>query len=229
MSLLLPRVTPVGAPTVAGAVVGAALAATLLLLVAAEAAPTTAALAAAPTYELDPSGSSLSFTATQQDAKFESHFEKFTAVVRFDPAQPETGRIEAHIDLGSVDTGNPERDEVLKAADWFDFRQWPEAVFTATRVVRAREGYAASGTLALRGVTRPVTLQFVWTPMADGQPARLVGSAPLERLAFGVGQGDWQDTAYVGNGVEVQVDIQLVPVQVSDKSVSITGARQDVR
>ena len=138
-----------------GAAVGAALAATLLVVVAAEAAPTRTARL---TYELEPAGSSLKFTAIQQGAKFESRFETFTARVQFDPAQPETGRITARIDLGSVDTGNPERDEVLKTADWFSLSQWPEASFTAERIVRAADGYAASGTLTLRGVTRPVTL-----------------------------------------------------------------------
>jgi polyisoprenoid-binding protein YceI len=172
-------------------------------------------------YQLEPTGSSLRFTATQQGAKFESRFDRFTAIVRFDPARPETGRIEARMDLGSVDTGNPERDEVLKTADWFNLSRWPEAVFIAERIVRAGKGYAANGTLALRGVTRPVTLEFRWTPPAGDQPARLVGSAMLERLAFGVGQGDWQDTTYVGNGVEVSVDIQLRSIPSTDKAVSI--------
>lgn len=199
--------------------VGAALAATLTL-VAAE---------AAPTFELEPTGSSLKFIAIQQAAKFESHFEKFTAQIRFDPAQPEMGRITARIDLGSVDTGNSERDEILKAADWFAVSQWPEAVFTAERIVRAGDGYSASGTLTLRDVTRPVTLQFRWTPPAAGQPARLVGSAALQRLAFGVGQGDWRDTTDVGNAVAVQVDIRLRASHGTDKSVPIKGGGANVK
>ena len=77
---------------------------------------TVGAPAGATDFKLEPTGSSLKFTAIQQGAKFESSFERFTAVVHFDPAQPGTGRIEARIDLGSVDTGNPERDEVLKTA-----------------------------------------------------------------------------------------------------------------
>lgn len=182
---------------------GAALAATLIL-VAAEAAPT-----AVIGYELDPTGSSLTFSAVQQGAKFESRFDRFTALVRFDPAQPESGSIESRIDLGSVDTGNPERDEVLKGSDWFNLDKWPEAVFTAGRIVQDGTGHRASGALTLRGVTVPVSLRFRWAPAAAGQAARLVGSATLDRLAFGVGQGDWRDTAYVGNRVDIQVDIRL--------------------
>lgn len=200
------------------ATAGAALAATLWFGVAAEAAPTTPAV-----YELIPAGSSLGFTAVQQGAKFESRFETFTARVSFDPASPQTGRITARIDLASVDTGNPERDEVLKGADWFNLARWPQAVFSAGQIVRDGEGFLARGTLALRDVTAPATLKFRWTPAAQGQPARLAGSAVLDRLAFGVGQGEWRDTSYVGNRVEVQVDIGLRPVPASDKSVSIIG------
>lgn len=119
--------------SVVRATVGAASAASLLLLVAAKAAPT-------HDYELEPSGSSLTFTAVQQGAKFESRFDRFTARVRFDPATPESGSIASRIDLGSVDTGNPERDEVLQGADWFNRGRWPEAGFTADRIVRDGDG-----------------------------------------------------------------------------------------
>ena len=188
-----------------------------------------AARAAAPAYELEPGGSFLKFTAVQQGAKFESHFETFTARVQFDPAKPETGRILARIKLASVDTGNPERDEILKTADWFGVGQWPEATFVANRIVRGPDGYAANGTLALRGVSRPVTLRFRWTPATDGKPARLNGGASVERLAFGVGQGDWTDTAYVGNSVAIRVDIQLRPIRTTVKSVTITGTTMNGR
>ncbi|MBL8201362.1 MAG: YceI family protein [Chromatiales bacterium] len=206
------------------AAAGAALAATLLL-VAAKAAPT----AAIADYELEPAGSSLRFTAVQQGARFESRFDRFTAQVRFDPASPEAGSITSRIELGSVDTGNPERDEVLGGSDWFNLAKWPEALFTAGRIVRDGDGFRASGSLTLRGVTAPVSLRFRWTPGSPGQPARLVGAATVERLAFGVGQGEWRDTSYVGNRVDVQVDIRLRPISSSDKSVSIKGDSPDVR
>ncbi|MEO7387160.1 MAG: YceI family protein [Gammaproteobacteria bacterium] len=180
-------------------------------------------------FELEPAGSSLRFTAIQQGAKFESHFENFTAQVHFDPAQPEAGRITAQINLGSVDTGNPERDEVVAGGDWFNLAQWPEATFTANRIAREGEGYVAKGSLKLRDTTAPVTFRFRWTPETAGQPARLVGSASLERLAFGIGQGQWRDTSYVGNAVDVQADIRLRPVIGSVNSVINKGKTPNAR
>jgi polyisoprenoid-binding protein YceI len=207
------------------AAVGAALAATFWSPFAAEAAPA----GATTEYQLEPAGSSLTFTAVQQGAKFESRFDRFTARVRFDPAQPESGSIAARIDLGSVDTGNPERDEVLKGSDWFNPGRWPEAVFSAGRIVREGDAFRATGTLTLRDVTAPVDLRFRWTPASAGKGPRLRGSATLERLAFGVGQGEWRDTSYVGNRVDVQVDIRLRQIPVSDNSVSIKGGSTDAR
>lgn len=179
-------------------------------------------------YTLDPAASRLEFVATQEGAKFESYFERFTTLLRFDPAQPETGYIHGEIELSSVNTGNGERDEFLKTADWFDVARWPRAVFHADQIRAAGKGYSATGTLTLRDRQQPVTLTFKWTPK-EGQPARLVGSAVLERLAFGVGQGEWQDTAYIGNGVAVRVHLTLVPGEDSDNTVSTYSGGNDGR
>lgn len=162
-------------------------------------------------FVLEPAGSQLRFTAIQQGARFESRFERFTTRLRFDPAQPDTGRIRATIDLGSVDTGNPERDEILLTADWFGAALWPAAVFEAERITPDGDAWLAAGRLSLRNVSRPVTLRFFWTPATGDQPARLVGTAGVRRLNFGVGGGEWRDTSYVGDPVEIQVDILLVP------------------
>src|SRR3546814_5055049 len=60
--------------------------------------------------------------------------------------------------------------------------------------------YAADGTLELRGVSKPVTLTFTWTP---GAAPVLVGKATVKRLDFGVGGGDWADTDAIPNEVAV--------------------------
>jgi polyisoprenoid-binding protein YceI len=58
------------------------------------------------------------------------------------------------------------------------------------------------GKLTLRNVTREVPITFE----VDGKS--LKGSAQLKRLDFGVGQGDWQDTEWVANEVEVGFVLQ---------------------
>jgi polyisoprenoid-binding protein YceI len=154
-------------------------------------------------------GSTVRFAAVQQGARFEGGFTRFTARIDFDPDQPAAGNIAATIDLGSVDTQYAERDEYLREADWFHIARWPQAEFRATTIAAAATGFVARGELTLRGVTRPVELAFTFTTTPAG--ARLAGSASLQRLDFGVGSGDWTDTTWVGNEVQVMVDLQLVP------------------
>ena len=68
--------------------------------------------------------------------------------------------------------------------------------------------YLARGTLTLRGVTRPVSVRFRFERSPEGG-ARLDGSARLRRLDFGVGQGEWTSTEWVGDEVEVSFELRL--------------------
>ncbi len=150
----------------------------------------------------------LGFTAVQQGAEFEGEFERFDARIHFDANALAEAWIEATVETGSVNTRNAERDEYLRAAEWFDVSRWPAAVFRAEQIRSVDGQYLASGELTLRDVTAPAALRFTLTPQPEGG-ARLRGEATLNRLDFGVGQGDWRDTQWVGAEVKVHVDILL--------------------
>jgi polyisoprenoid-binding protein YceI len=169
------------------------------------------ALAAAATqWRMQPQQSKLSFVATQAGAPFEGVFEKFTADIRFDPQDLDASRFEVAIDLSSVDTGDAERYEILQGPDLFAVQQWPSARFVAGRFSDAGGGkYTASGKLTLRNVTRDVPLRFTFEKNDTG--AWLRGEARLQRLDFGVGQGEWRDTDAVANEVAVRFALLLQP------------------
>jgi polyisoprenoid-binding protein YceI len=59
--------------------------------------------------------------------------------------------------------------------------------------------------LTLRGITRPLTLPF--TLAIAGDRARMRASLPLNRLAFGVGQGDWSRTDALPAVVNVAIAV----------------------
>ncbi len=164
--------------------------------------------AAASPWRIDPAGSSLGFTATQAGARFDGQFERFSAVIDFDPAEPSAGRFDVRVDLVSVTTREAERDGILKGPDFFATGRFPEARYVAEGFRADGDGYLAGGTLTLRGISRPVQVRFRFEP-AGADRARLTGGARLDRLAFGVGQGEWQDTEWVGDAVEVRFDLVL--------------------
>ena len=169
-----------------------------------------AGAAPAADWTVKPEGSSLRFAGKAQGEKFEGRFKDFTPAIRFDPAALETARFDVTVRLASADSRNQERDETLAGADFFDVANYPEARFVATEFAAVDGGgYEARGALELRGTRQPVTLAFKWTPGKDG--VRLEGKATLDRTAFGVGSGDWEDAEMVAHAVEVATTLLLVP------------------
>jgi polyisoprenoid-binding protein YceI len=178
------------------------------------AAPATASPAApsSAAWSADPSRGSLTFRATQAGAEFEGRFTRFVARLEFLPGERPAGRFDVAIATASVSTADAERDDLLRSADFFDAARVPEARYLATTFVRVgADAYEARGRLTLRGVTREVPLRFTWTGTAAAP--RLAGAAMLRRLEFGVGQGEWRDTAWVGD--DVRIAFELRPVAAS--------------
>ena len=67
--------------------------------------------------------------------------------------------------------------------------------------------------LTLRGTTRNITIPLTWrTATVPGHVVGyLSGQTTLRRLDFGVGQGQWQSTEWVGNAVTVRYSLVLAP------------------
>ena len=156
-------------------------------------------------------GSTLVFASHYQGETFTGKFGGFTTTLSFDPANPATGKLDVAIQLAGTQTGNGDRDGTLASADFFNIATFAQARYTAT-TFRSLGGnqYAADGTLSLRGVSKPVTLTFTWTPGA--QPV-LTGKATVKRLDFGVGGGDWADTSTIPNDVAVSTRVVLKPAK----------------
>lgn len=165
-----------------------------------------------------PDKSSLRFTATQEGAEFAGRFHKFNVSLEIvsletHPTADDVAllAISSVIQLGSVDTQYQDRDDTLVQEDWFNVDVWPEARFASTTVTATGDGhFVADGELSMRGVSQavPVTLELIIED--NGERGTLRGSAQLNRLEFGVGQGDWASTEWVGDAVEVEFDLYIL-------------------
>lgn len=67
-------------------------------------------------------------------------------------------RVEATIDMASVQSGDRTRDDHLRSVDFFDVERWPTAVFRSTAVSWNGRSGSVTGDLTIKGRTRPVTL-----------------------------------------------------------------------
>ncbi len=89
---------------------------------------------------------------------------------------------------------------------WFDAARFATASFDSDAIVRGEAGdYEAAGTLALKGVTVPVTVPFTW--LQDGARGSMRGELVLQRLDFGIGTGTWSATDEVAGEVRVRFDV----------------------
>jgi len=181
----------------------------LPLLIAATGTATFAAEPAAATrYLQEAAGSSLTFTFVQGDAATPGSFRQFTTDLSHDARNPAADRLKVIVQIASLDTGDKERDDTLKGADLFDAAKYPTAQYAAESFARREDGgLEAVGKLTLRGVTRELRIPL--TLRASGDGLELSGETTIRRLDYGVGQGEWQATDWVGNDVRLQYKVKL--------------------
>jgi polyisoprenoid-binding protein YceI len=168
------------------------------------------AMLAAPAHAAEyvqAAGSTLAFASKYDGEVFTGTFPNFSTRLSFDPADLSAARLDVSIPLAGAKTGNADRDSTLQGSDFFDVAKFAQARYTATKFRSLGDNrYAADGTLELRGVRKPVTLTFTWTP---GAKPVLAGKATVKRLEFGVGGGDWADTSAIPNEVAVSTRVVL--------------------
>ena len=152
-------------------------------------------------------GSTLTFSTAWSGTPVEGRFDRWKADILFGPKALDRSKVTVTIDMGSAKTGDPQRDASLPAPDWFDSASHPNAVFTASRFTQSGEGrYVAHGTLTLRGVTKPLDLPF--DLKIDGAKATVSARASLDRIAFGVGQGEFTATDQIPAKVGIRVQLR---------------------
>ncbi len=160
-------------------------------------------------YSADIQQSRLEFVGVQAGAEFKGVLHKFTANVDFAPDALANSRIDVQIDMNSVDSMDKDRDTTIRGKDIFDVAHNPSAHYLSKTITKTATGFSAVGALTLRGVTKDVPIEFQFAPSAAG--AKLSGSAKLNRLDFGVGQGDWQSTETIGGAVKINFSLVLKP------------------
>ena len=85
----------------------------------------------------------------------------------------------------SIDTKNTQRDTHLRSADFFDSANYPEITFTAATVRPSGQGLAVTGTLTVRGRTRPLSMDVAVTVRGDSEVC-LDAEVIVNRADFGV-------------------------------------------
>ena len=110
-------------------------------------------------WQIDPGHTELAFIGRHfMLTKVRGRFTGLSGAIQVTEDPGET-TAEVTIDMTSVDSGSPARDEHLRSADFFDTARHPAAAFSGRAAGWQGTRGLLEGELTIRGITRPVTLQ----------------------------------------------------------------------
>lgn len=171
------------------------------------------------TWKIDPAHSSAEFKVKHMMiSNVKGSFSGLSGTLIEDTADPARSRVEASVEIGTLNTGDQQRDTHLKSADFFHHEQHPVMTFKSTRVEKKGEAeYAVTGDLTLRGTTRPVTfaVEGPTAPAKDPWGNTRIGvsaTAKLNRKDFGLNWNAALETGgiLVGEEVQITIDAQFI-------------------
>ncbi|MCF8568884.1 YceI family protein [Gordonia sp. HY002] len=143
----------------------------------------------AGTWTIDPVHSQVGFTVRHlMVSKVRGVFGAFTGAIEI--GEDGTPSVKAEIDVTSISTGNDQRDQHIRSADFFDAENFPNATFVSTSVESDGDDYLVHGDFTLHGVTKPVTLKMEFNGvnpgMGQGPVAGFDAKTVINRKDFGI-------------------------------------------
>jgi polyisoprenoid-binding protein YceI len=169
-------------------------------------------------YNIDPKHSTAQFKVRHMMiANVKGEFDKLSGTVEYDPSNPSASHVEVSVDVASISTREPDRDNHLKSADFFDVAKFPTITFKSTGVVASGDGeYEVTGDLSIHGVTQPVALKVEsvteeikdpWGSMRRGATA----TTRISRADFGMHFNMAMDAGgvMVGDRVDITLDVEM--------------------
>jgi polyisoprenoid-binding protein YceI len=143
-------------------------------------------------------------------------FGEVGGTISFDEENPENSSVHATIDVSSLDTGNPKRDEdLLEREEFLEAEAFPQMTFQSTQVEQSGDDrMKVTGELTIRDVTREAVLDVRYKDHSvDGSGthrATFEAQTQLSREEFGIDWGGRVGEAVIGDAVTVTLHLEAV-------------------
>src|SRR4051812_19324983 len=170
----------------------------------------------AGTWTIDPVHSEVGFSVRHMMvSKVRGKFASFTGEI-VTAENPLQSLATAKIDLSSIETGNGQRDDHLRSADFFDIANTPTMTYRSTGIRQDGDNYVVDGELTLHGVTRQVPLKLELNGFGPdaygGTRAGFTATGEINRQDFGV---NWNAAieaggVVVGDKVTLHLEVEAV-------------------
>jgi len=166
-------------------------------------------------WALDPTHSEINFKVKHMMiSSVSGQFKQFDSNVETNGDDFTTAKINFTADVNSISTNNEQRDGHLKTGDFFDAENHPKLSFTSEKLEKVSgDDYKLHGTLTLRGVSKPVTLDVDFGGIAvDGYGNTRAGfslTGKINRKDFGVNFSMVTEAGGIVVGEDVKLDIHI--------------------
>jgi len=163
-------------------------------------------------WAIDPTHSEIGFKVKHMMfSNVSGKFENFTAEASSEGEDFENAEFDFSAEASSVNTGNADRDNHLKTADFFGADEHGKVTFKSTSFKKkSSDDYTLTGDLTIKGTTKPVTLDVEFGGIAKdpwgNTKAGFSATGKLNRKDFGL---TWNAALETG-GVLVSEEVKLV-------------------
>lgn len=150
----------------------------------------TTAFAQEGKYNFDPSHAKVGFeVAHMVISNVDGRFSKFDGTLTLGKKVSDM-KIEANIDVNSINTDDAEREKHLKSADFFDAEKFPKITFVSTSVSGTESKLKIKGKLTIKNTTKEVVLdgkitKAIKDPWGNTRLA-ISGKTKINRQAYGL-------------------------------------------
>ena len=144
------------------------------------------------TYTIDVAHSRIGFVARHaMVTKVRGAFNDFEGTATIDGDNPENSSASVTLQVASIDTRQPQRDEHLRTNDFLDAAQYPTITFTSTAIKHVGgNDFEVSGDLTIKDVTKQITipleLQGTATDPMGNKRVGFEGATQINRSDYGV-------------------------------------------
>jgi polyisoprenoid-binding protein YceI len=170
----------------------------------------------AGTWDIDPVHSEVGFTARHMMvSKVRGRFTQFSGELVTAPDLLQSS-VTATIELTSIQTGNEQRDQHIRSADFFEVDKYKTMTYRSTGLRPEGDHYVLDGELTLRNVTKQIQLKLELNGFGPdpygGTRAGFTATGELNRSDFGVNFNATLETGgvVVSDKIGLQLEIEAV-------------------
>ncbi|MGB5945897.1 YceI family protein [Paenisporosarcina sp.] len=169
-------------------------------------------------WNVDAAHSSIGFSVKHMMvSKVRGSFGDFGAEVEANETDLTAANIAFTIKVASINTGNEDRDNHLRSADFFDVEQYPEIKFVANNITKKDDDYEIAGDITIKDVTKQIVFEAEYggkgTNPWGQEVVAFSAETKLNREDFGLTWNQALETGgvLVGKDIKITIDLEANP------------------